>query len=509
MEGGHFFTYFLEFNKDFKILFKSNIYIVFLVILIMTNKGRKLIIIGIDGGTFNVLNPLFQKGLLPNIKKFKNKLILESTIPPGTAVSWASFSTGNLPDKTNIYDFTIVDKNSWKINFVNRKIAKGKKLWNYLDEAGLKSCFINIPLTYPVEEINGVMISGIDAPSKLSNYTHPKEIKEELNKIGYEIEVSGLKDKSEVSDEAIAVLDKRIITARKFLKENFDFFIVLFRGSDVVQHYAWGEKQVEEAYKKIDKFIGEVQNYCRKNNADLIIMSDHGEEQVNKAFNINSWLEKEGYLKTNIKKKSILSYLGVNRERIFKILEKLQLQFLVRVVPRGIGKKIPTKQINFEEAIITRQIDFNKTKAIAKRAVKTAQIFINSEKRNGIVKEEEIKKLKQEIKNKLKKFFEKQKLEVVIKTKEELYPNSENFAPDINLYFKEKGYDIMASFSSNKNLWDKSIEKATHNSEGILLTDMNLDSKNPKIIDLMPTILKYFNIKKGYFDGDNLIKVSK
>ncbi len=471
----------------------------------MANKIRKLIIIGIDGGTFNVLNPLFQKGLLPNLNKFKNKLILESTIPPGTAVSWASFSTGNLPDKTNIYDFTIVSENSWKINFVNRKIAKGKKLWNYLDEAGLKSCFINLPLTYPVEEINGVMISGIDTPSKLSNYTYPKEIKEELNKIGYEIEVSGLKEKSEVSDEALAVLDKRIIIARKFLKENFDFFIVLFRGSDVVQHYAWGENQVEDAYKKIDKFIGEVQDYCGKNNADLMVISDHGEEKVNKAFNINSWLEKEGYLKTHIKKKNVLSYLGVNRERIFKILEKLQLQFLVRVIPRNIGKKIPTKQINFEEAIITKQIDFNQTKAIAKRAVKTAQIFISSEKRKGIVKKEEIKELKQEIKNKLKRFFEKEKLDVIIKTKEELYPNSENFAPDINLYFKEKGYDITASFSSNKGLWNNPREKATHNSEGILFTDINIKSKSQKIIDLAPTILKYFNIKKKNFDGESLI----
>lgn len=471
----------------------------------MTNKSRKLVIIGIDGGTFNVLNPLIQKGLLPNLNKFKNKLILKSTMPPGTAVSWASFSTGNYPDKTNIYDFTIVSKDSWKINFINRKIAKGKKLWNYLDEAGLKSCFINIPLTYPVEKINGVMISGIDAPSKLSNYTHPKEIKEELNKIGYEIEVSGLKEKSEVSNEAIEVLNKRIITARKFLKENFDFFIVLFRGSDVVQHFAWGEKQVEDAYKKIDKFIGEAQNYCEKNNADLIIISDHGEEKVNKAFNINSWLEKQGYLKTHIKKKGVLSNLGINRERIFRILEKLQLQFLVKVVPRSLGKKIPTKQINFEEAIITKQVDFNQTKAIAKRAVKTAQIFINSEERKGIVKKEEIEGIKQEIKNKLKKFFEKERLEVVIKTKEELYPNSENFAPDINLYFKEKGYDITASFSQNKNLWGMPREKATHNSEGIILTDMKLNSEAPRIIDLMPTILKYFNIKKENFDGNSLI----
>lgn len=471
----------------------------------MKNNQKKLIIIGIDGGTFNVINPLIKKGLLPNLKKFKNKEILKSTIPPGTAVSWASFATGNSPEKTNIYDFTIVNDNSWKINFVNRKLAKGKKLWNYLDEVGLRSYFINIPLTYPPEEINGVMISGIDAPSKLGNYVYPKELKSELAKLNYEIEVSGLKDKEEVSDEAIDVLEKRIITAKRFLKDDFDFFIVLFRGSDVAQHYAWGKEQVEIIYKKIDKFIGETQKYCKKNNADLIIMSDHGEEKVEKAFNMNVWLAQEGYLKTKIKKQGLMAILGINRERIFKVLEKLKIQFLVKIVPRSIGKKIPTKQINFEEAILTGIVDLNKTQAIAKRAVKTAQIFLNNENRNGIVKNEDEEKLKQEIKYKLKSFFEKQRLEVEIKTKEELYGKNTSYAPDLSVYFKEEGYDFLASFSQNKILWDNPREQATHNSEGIIFTDLNLNLKNPRIIDLMPTILKYFNIQNKGFDGESLL----
>ena len=459
--------------------------------------------IGIDGGTFNVINPLIEKGLLPNLKNFKNKQILTSTIPPGTAVSWASFATGNSPGKTNVYDFTIVKDDSWKINFVNRKLAKGKKLWDYLNNAGLRAYFINIPLTYPPEEINGVMISGIDAPSKLSNYVHPKELKEELNKIGYEIEVSGLKDKNEVSDEAIEVLDKRIITARRLLKQEFDFFIVLFRGSDVAQHYAWGKEQVEIIYKKIDVFIGETKEYCKKNNADLIIMSDHGEEKVEKAFNINSWLEKEGYLKTKIKKKGILSVLGINRERIFKVLEKLNLQFLVKIIPRSIGKKIPTKDVNFEEAILTGIIDMNKTKAIGKRAVKTAQIFLNKNSRGGFVDNEE--ELKKEIISKLKNYFKKENLEVNIKTKQELYGKESENAPDMSIYFKEKGYDFLACFSKDKKLWDNPKEQATHNTEGIIFTDMDLNLENPRVIDLMPTILKYFDIKEERFDGESLL----
>src|SRR3989344_1141102 len=157
--------------------------------------NRKLIIIGIDGGTFDIINPLIAKNKLPNLSSFKNKAILKSTIPPGTGVAWASFSTGNFPGKTNIYDFTIVDDNSWKIKIVNRSLLNSKPLWKYLDESGIKGFFINIPITYPPEKINGVMISGIDAPSTFSNYVHPTELKEKLKEFGYEIEVSGIKEK--------------------------------------------------------------------------------------------------------------------------------------------------------------------------------------------------------------------------------------------------------------------------------------------------------------------------
>src|SRR3989344_507270 len=467
--------------------------------------NRKLIIIGIDGGTFDIINPLIAKNKLPNLSSFKNKAILKSTIPPGTGVAWASFSTGNFPGKTNIYDFTIVDDNSWKIKIVNRSLLNSKPLWKYLDESGIKGFFINIPITYPPEKINGVMISGIDAPSTFSNYVHPVELKEKLKEFGYEIEVSGIKEKKSLPDQALSIIDKRIITANYLLKKEFDFFIMLFMETDVAQHFAWGTNKVEKAYTKIDKFIGEVKNLAEKNKWDLIVMSDHGHERVTKAFNVNSLLEKEGYLKTFVKKQSFLSLIGINRERIFKVLDNLKLNFLVKIVPRKLGKKIPTENIDFEEAILTGLIDLTKTRAVGKRAVKTAQIFLNSESRGGIVKNIDEDRLKNEIKIKLHEFLKSNNIEAEVKTKEELYGGKTMYAPDITVYMKEKGYDIQTKFSSDGKIWGEPKELATHEVNGIILTDMDLNLKSPRIVDLTPTILDYFNIKKGDFDGKSLL----
>lgn len=473
----------------------------------MEKNKKKLVIIGIDGGNFDVMNPFIEKGLMPNLAKMKKRAVLESVIPPTTAVAWASFSTGNYPGKTEIYDFTIVDDNSWNIDFIDRTRLRGKPLWIYLSEAGVKPCYVNIPLTYPVDKIDGIIVSGIETPSTMCNYTNPPELKKELNEIGYKIDVSGLKDKREdLVEEGLDNFNKRLKAVELLLKKDFDFFIVLFRESDIMKHYAWGKKEVEDVYGRLDKLIGELK---ANPNYEVIAMSDHGFEKIDYAFNANAWLEKNGYLTLTLKRNWLQTF-GITRKRVYRIIEKLKLNFLIRMIPRKLAQKVPEEKIGFEQAITTGVVDMSKTKAIAKRALKTAQIFLNSEKRGGIVKKEEEESLKQEIKEKLLKFFEEKKIKVIVKTKEELYGKNVNYAPDVTLYFEEKGYDTFNIFTADKTFFIPPIESqdAEHNLHGVIFTDLDLNLENPAIVDLAPTILDYFKIKynKNDFDGKSLLR---
>lgn len=464
------------------------------------DKRKKLIVIGIDGATFDIINPMFEKNLLGELKNFKHKAVLSSVTPPATCAAWGGFITGNLPGKTEIYDFTNVDDDSWKVNFIERKRLKGKTLWKYLDEAGLKSCFINMPLTFPPDKINGVMISGIDAPSELYNYVYPPKFKRKLKEIGYKIEISSSDKVEEKMKDALGILDKRIKTAEYFLKKDFDFFFVLFRASDILQHYSWDRGEIVIVYKKICNFIKGIRG------KEILVMSDHGSEEIKKTFNVNNWLEKEGYLRIKSKRKKV-SFMGINRELAYKILRRLKITFLVRLIPRKWSTKIPSKIVGFEEAISTGLIDLSKTKAIAKRAVKTAQIFINSERRKGIVKKEEEEKLKREIKEKLIRFLEQNKVKAIVQTKEELYGKDARYAPDLTVYLQEKGYDTNCLFLQNRELWSEPNTQniAEHNLNGVIFTNLNLNLDGAQIIDLTPTILKYFKIKEGKFDGKSLL----
>jgi predicted AlkP superfamily phosphohydrolase/phosphomutase len=64
--------------------------------------SNKLLVIGLDGASFNVLDPLIEKGYLPNLSKLifeGSRADLETTFPPITAVAWSSFMTGKNPRK--------------------------------------------------------------------------------------------------------------------------------------------------------------------------------------------------------------------------------------------------------------------------------------------------------------------------------------------------------------------------------------------------------------------------
>jgi len=70
----------------------------------------KVLIIGLDGATWDLMKPLTEKGKLPTLRKLIDEGVhgdLESTITPSTGLAWVSFATGKNPGKHGCYDFKI------------------------------------------------------------------------------------------------------------------------------------------------------------------------------------------------------------------------------------------------------------------------------------------------------------------------------------------------------------------------------------------------------------------
>ncbi len=244
----------------------------------MNEKKKKLVVIGIDSATFNLIKPFVEQGKLPCFKKLieeGNHGILESTIPPITIPAWPAMFSGLEADKIGFFGFMkegkIFSSNSWK----------DKSIFNTLNSHGKKIIAINIPGTYPTWEIDDIMVSGMLSPD-ISCHGIDKE---ELKKKGYIIEG----DKKDAEKAFLA----RASLAEDLMGKNFDLFVVVLRYPDSLSHISvkdW-KKYLLGPYEKMDEWLGKMLD--KHSDCNFLIVSDHGTTFSNKFF----WKKKDIFQK--------------------------------------------------------------------------------------------------------------------------------------------------------------------------------------------------------------------
>jgi len=299
-----------------------------------TSPLPKVVIIGIDGASWNVINPMLEQKALPNLKYLMDKGssgTLTTIKPTISSVVWTSIATGKTMIKHGVIDWTYINKNKIEVPY-RRSERRSKTFWNILSEMGYKVGVINWFITFPPEEVNGFMVSEEfrHFPSRnLSQITltYPKVLQKKLQftrrtlrdfqKIKTKENLPDFKKLTPVGEgprnlvpfyEKFVIQDKIIELASLYLFERFpvDAFATYFRLIDVVSHFACGyiepellEKGMDEekkggispetlalidrAYSEIlrpiytysDRIIGKILKLT-KSQATVIVVSDHG-----------------------------------------------------------------------------------------------------------------------------------------------------------------------------------------------------------------------------------------
>ncbi|MCF7958379.1 MAG: alkaline phosphatase family protein [Phycisphaerae bacterium] len=286
--------------------------------------NHKVLIIGIDGGTWTILRPAMAEGYMPYLKRLVDEGasgVLESTVPAITPAAWGSFQTGVNPGQHGVYNFQCWDKQN-NPHFVSSKDLP-ITLWEYVGSSGKQVGVLNVPMTYPPRKIdNGFMVTGVLTPSIEAEFTWPPELKRELMEAipDYDIltlDVAHVKPSELPFETFVEVMVKNIECRGKaaaFLigKGLLDLFMVHYHASDIIQHafMCYLDKEhplydeekskylFENFYQKLDQMIERTHKaFGEKNGRDhlLLIVSDHGFQSHMREWHIRPWLYKEGF----------------------------------------------------------------------------------------------------------------------------------------------------------------------------------------------------------------------
>lgn len=110
--------------------------------------SRKVLLIGIDAGSFDTIDPLVRSGSVPNLTELLDdgyRTRLESSVSPWTPTAWTSLTTGTNPGQHGFFDFKTTDQS----RPVSARDVMANRIWDYLDAAGYRSIVVNAPVDYP------------------------------------------------------------------------------------------------------------------------------------------------------------------------------------------------------------------------------------------------------------------------------------------------------------------------------------------------------------------------
>lgn len=272
----------------------------------------KVVIIGLDGATFSIIDALIAQGQLPNLSKIiscgvRGKLL--SSVPPISAPAWVSFLTGKNPGKHGILGFqpyNLYKYSCFEHSIVSSNTFAKDTIFDILSENNKRSVAFQVPLTYPVWPINGIMVAGYPTPDQSKAFTFPEEYSEKIgvlyDYISDQIAAGSVEEKLQLYSTALERINNTV--EELLTREPYDLFVYVSNIPDWVQHKFWkyqfnGKKSrnyIDLFYIKLDEKIGRILKLIDENTT-VIVMSDHGAgPRPTKFLNINYLLQENGFL---------------------------------------------------------------------------------------------------------------------------------------------------------------------------------------------------------------------
>ena len=367
----------------------------------MSGNDTRVMVIGLDGATFDLIRPWAAAGKLPVFQRLLAEGAsgnLESTVPPVTSPAWPTFMTGKNPGRHGVFDY--IRPRHGHFDLVNATSIDSAVLWEILSAHGKRVGVMNVPVTYPPRPVNGFLITGLLSPSGAEITYPPGFLKPYEARLGPYRVVPHVQYKPGNEDEFIADLNDLVERRARYAltlmeEEPWDFLMVHFLATDIIQHALWKHMDsshpqhdpalatrygdaILRLYQKIDHVLGEIMARL-DNHTILMVMSDHGFGPLHWVVNLNNLFMQAGLLRLKrnpwTRLRAVLFYHGLTPARVYQWLSRLGLQNLTWRVSKQVRNRIVSQFLSFSD------VDWEHTLAYSIGHV--GQIYINVDGQSG------------------------------------------------------------------------------------------------------------------------------
>lgn len=494
----------------------------------------RVLVLGLDGATWTLLDPLLAQNKLPTLGKLAgggSRAVLRSCIQPSSEQAWSAFATGKQNGKFGLYGFYQRARHSYALEYINASHRRAATLWRILSDRGKRSVVVNVPLTFPVEPINGALVSGLMTPGLASRFTYPPALKSELLQTLGEYIIDVDIERGESDAGSLEQLVERVrrmseLQTRAFewlLDQNadWDFGMLVHRAPDILCHKFWRYQDpthplynqqeaaqwgnvINDAFRYLDALHARLLERFADERTTVIVLSDHGFGSLTHAVYLNRYFAERGLL-------------GYFKESVNALREMLRTGVrrlnnpLVGAVKQRVFELAPQLKSNLHYSMAYGNIDWAVTRAFAVGTMGNVYLNLRGREPQGSVAPEEYEPTRTEVIAVMKALVDpetRRPLFDAVYRREEIYHGDAlDDAPDV-VGLIDGPYHIAAvdwrPDAERGNIIEKvgsrlqfvSDTSGQHRMDGILVANGANIVPNapltqcPNLIDLAPTILQ-------------------